>query len=134
MVTPKRARGRPQTLPDPREFIPRLRAAGVPDAIIASTMGLSKQAIHARYGPRPDVPLLQVPPDPQPPRQTRQLAPENFPDRIRAWRTGRGLSQGQAAQIAGVDKSTWARWEAPQGSHPLARMVLAYLATLAKEP
>lgn len=133
MTAPKRSRGRPQTLPDPREFIPRLRAAGVPDAVIASAMGTSKQAVHARYGPRPDVPLLQVPPEARPAAKARQLAPAAFASRILKWRTGRGMTQAQAAGVAGVHPGTWARWETGALVPSAAPMILTFLATLDKE-
>ncbi len=36
--------------------------------------------------------------------------PPNFRE-VRNWRTRRGLSQSQAAKIAGVHVVTWQRWE-----------------------
>ena len=124
----RRGRGRPQALPDPREFIPRLRAAGVPDSVIAEAMELTRQAIHARYGPRPDVPALQPAP------KARPLPDTPLPDRsafsagLRRWRHARGLTQTQAAKTLGVHMSTLVRWEKPLTRHPLAHIVLDYLA------
>ena len=50
--------------------------------------------------------------------------PPALPSRLRAWREASGLTQAQAAQGMGVDKSTWAHWEqgrkAPKGLYLIA--------------
>jgi len=33
------------------------------------------------------------------------------PDDVTRWRIERGLTQGEAAELAGVGKSTWKSWE-----------------------
>lgn len=113
--------------------IPALRAAGVPDALIARAYGISRQAIHARYGPRPDVPALQPAPAPAPP-PGRATSPNDaaaqLPGAMRAWRNRRSLTQAAAARAIGIDPVTWNRWEAGRASCALPTIMLRLLQLL----
>ncbi len=113
--------------------IPALRAAGVPDAIIARAYGISRQAIHARYGPRPDVPPLQPAPAPAPP-PGRATPPDEaagqLPRVMLAWRNRRGLSQAAAARSIGIDSVTWSRWETGRSGCALPAVMLRLLQLL----
>jgi hypothetical protein len=113
--------------PDP---ITALRAAGVPDSIIARAYGVTRQAIHARYGPRPDVPLMQAPPAPHAPPAGARGA--DLPRVMRAWRARRGLSQNAAAATLGVDVTTWSRWETGRSGCGLPGIVIRLLLLLDK--
>jgi transcriptional regulator with XRE-family HTH domain len=42
------------------------------------------------------------------------------PEELRAWRQRVGVTQAEAAEVAGVSVNTWARWErGALGIHPL---------------
>ena len=102
----------PRGLADAVEAIPALRSAGVADATLAAAYGVSRQAIHARFGPRPDVPLLAPPPAPATaPAPLKGDAGARLPAALLRWRRRRDLSQAEAAAALGVHVSTWAGWE-----------------------
>ena len=46
------------------------------------------------------------------------------PEALRAWRTGRGLTQAQLAALAGVSVRQVKRWEA--GAHPVPKLLELY--------
>ena len=46
------------------------------------------------------------------------------PEALRAWRTGRGLTQAQLAELAGVSVRQIKRWEA--GAHPVPKLLELY--------
>jgi transcriptional regulator with XRE-family HTH domain len=46
------------------------------------------------------------------------------PEALRLWRTGRGLTQAQLAELAGVSVRQIKRWEA--GAHPVPKLLELY--------
>ena len=81
-----------------------LRENGVPDDIIGQALGLSRQRIHKRLGPRPafrraiDAPLPEAKLD-------------DLPAYLKDWRDRNGLSIAQAANLTGTTRMNWQNWE-----------------------
>ena len=96
-----------------------LRARGQSDAALAKQMRLSRQRVHQLLGARP----------PREPARLRQAEPAgptraDFARSLREWRTGRGITQAEAARLLLVNKQVLSNWETGRNGCSLAASML----------
>jgi len=100
-----------------------LRNLGAPDATIAAAVGLTRQEIHRRLGPRPRRPPTDAP------TEANCEDVTDFAPRIKAWRHDMRLTQEEAAELIGVNVYTLRNWEQGKPA-PFARLILLTLSLL----
>lgn len=95
---------------DDKKLAEALRALGLTDAKIGLVLNkpVTRQYVHNTLGPKGTDYMLHLTGTPVIDRQV-------FADRLKAWRTARGLSQGGAAEALRVSRGVLAQWE--QGVH-----------------
>ena len=101
-----------------------LRARGQSDAAIAKQMRLSRQRVHQLLGARP--------PRKPPARQVEPAGPTraDFARSLREWRTGRGITQAEAARLLLVNKQVLSNWETGRNGCSLAASMLRLMELL----
>jgi hypothetical protein len=104
-----------------------LRQYGVTDDIIGKALGLSRQRVHARLGPRPAFKRAV-----NAPRPDARL--DDLPGYIKDWRERNGLSIAGAARIAGTNTISWWSWETNRTGCSMPGLLLRYLALLDEHP
>ena len=114
------------TTTDRLDAMRALRAESVPDAIIGSAFGISRQRVHMLLGARAPETRPKIPP-------TDAGAADRLPSALRAWRERRGLTQKEAAKLLTLQSvMTYSAWETGNRGCALPALVLRYIELLDK--